>query len=170
MSDPTTPADPPAERLAGVLATVAMAGLLAVAIMITADVCLRYFFASPIRGFFDVQPLAFAVLLAGCMPLALARGSHIAVTLVGDRLGGGPMLDRFGRLMTLIFFALMGWQYLRYAAEMKDTGQTMAVLRWPVWPWWGAVAALIVAAALAALVALFHPRRPAAAAQDDRDD
>jgi len=143
-----------AERVATALATLAIAGLLAVAILITADVCLRYFFASPIRGFFDVQPLAFAVLLAGCMPLALARGSHIAVTLVGDRLGGGRMLDRFGRLMTLLFFGLMGWQYLRYAAEMKQTGQTMAVLRWPVWPWWGAVAMLVVVAALVALVTL----------------
>ncbi len=143
-----------ADRLAAALATVAIAGLLAVAILITLDVCLRYFFASPIRGFFDVQPLAFAVLLAGCMPLALARGSHIAVTLLGDRVGGGRMLDRFGRLMTLLFFGLMGWQYLRYAAEMKQTGQTMAVLRWPVWPWWGAVAILVLAAALVALVTL----------------
>lgn len=143
-----------ADRLAAVLATVASAGLLAVAVLISIDVCLRYFFASPIRGFFDVQPLAFAVLLAGCMPLALARGSHIAVTLLGDRVGGGRMLDRFGRLMTLLFFALMGWQYLRYAAEMKQTGQTMAVLRWPVWPWWLAVAILVIAAALVALVTL----------------
>lgn len=150
-----------AERLAGALAAVAVAGLLVLAILITVDVCLRYFFASPIRGFFDVQSLAFAVLLAGCMPLALARGSHIAVTLVGDRLGGSRMLDRFGRLMTLLFFALMGWQYLRYAWEMKQTGQTMAVLRWPVWPWWGAVALLILLAALVALVTLDNRRQRA---------
>jgi TRAP-type C4-dicarboxylate transport system permease small subunit len=150
-----------AERLAGALAAVAIAGLLGVALLITVDVCLRYFFASPIRGFFDVQPLAFAVLLAGCMPLALARGSHIAVTLVGDRLGGGRILDRFGRLMTLLFFALMGWQYLRYAAEMMATGQTMAVLRWPVWPWWGAVALLVLAGAVVGLLTLGNRRQRA---------
>lgn len=150
-----------AERLAAALATIAVSGLLALAILITVDVCLRYFFASPIRGFFDVQSLAFAVLLAGCMPLALARGSHIAVTVVGDRVGGGRVLDRFGRLMTLLFFALMGWQYLRYAAEMKETGQTMAVLRWPVWPWWGAVAVLILVAALVAVVTLDSRRERA---------
>jgi hypothetical protein len=101
------------------------------------------------------------VLLAGCMPLALARGSHIAVTLVGDRLGCGRMLDRFGRLMTLLFFALMGWQYLRYAAEMKVTGQTMAVLRWPVWPWWGAVALLVLAGAVVGLLTLGNRRQRA---------
>jgi TRAP-type C4-dicarboxylate transport system permease small subunit len=150
-----------AERVAGALAAVAIAGLLGVALLITVDVCLRYFFASPIRGFFDVQPLAFAVLLAGCMPLALARGSHIAVTLVGDRLGGGRILDRFGRLMTLLFFALMGWQYLRYAAEMRATGQTMAVLRWPVWPWWGAVALLVLAGAVVGLLTLGNRRQRA---------
>jgi hypothetical protein len=56
------------------------------------------------------------------------------------------VLDRFAVLVTAGFFGLMAWQYLRFAADLKDTAQAIPVLRWPVWPWWAAVAACIVLA------------------------
>lgn len=142
-----------AMRLAERLACAAMAGLLLLAVATVGDIVMRYVFARPIRGFVDIAALAGAVLLAACMPYVLACRGNIAVDALGQRLGGRWRrgLDRFAALVSTAFFALMAWQYLRFAAELHDTAQTIPVLRWAVWPWWAAVALCIVVAAGVAL-------------------
>jgi TRAP-type C4-dicarboxylate transport system permease small subunit len=138
-----------AARGAAVLACVAVAALLLLALATTTDVLLRYAFARPLRGFVDIASLSGAVLLAACMPHVLARRGNINVDALGRHLGRrwNRWLDRFAACVTAAFFAVMAWQYLRFALDLKSTAQTIAVLRWPVWPWWLAVAALVVVAA-----------------------
>lgn len=142
-----------AHTTAQVLAGVGVAGLLLLALATTLDVTLRFVFAQPIRGFADVVALAGAVLLAACMPQVVASRGNVSIDLVGQRLGGSATrwLNRFGALLTLGFFALMAWQYARFALDLRATGETMAVLRWPIWPWWAMVALLIGITALVAL-------------------
>lgn len=132
------------------LAMAAMAGLLLLAIATTVDVVLRYAFARPIRGFVDLASLTGAILLAACMPYVLASRGHIAIDALGRSMGERVRrgLERFAAIVTAGFFALMAWQYVRFALELKSTAQLIPVLRWPVWPWWAGVAALIVVAAL----------------------
>lgn len=144
-----TPLSARAARGAAVLACVAVGALLVLALATTADVLLRYVFARPIRGFVDIASLAGAVLLAACMPHVLARRGNISVDALGRHLGRrwNRWLDRFAACVTAAFFAVMAWQYLRFALDLKSTAQTIPVLRWPVWPWWFAVALLVVAAA-----------------------
>ena len=99
-----------------------------------------------------------SVLLAACMPYVLACRGNIAVDALGQwlggRFGGGWRrgLDRFAAVVSAAFFGLMAWQYLRFAADLQSTAQTIPVLRWAVWPWWAAVAACIVVAAVVALL------------------
>lgn len=137
-----------AARGAAVLACVAVGALLVLAMATTADVLLRYVFARPIRGFVDIASLAGAVLLAACMPHVLAHRGNISVDALGRHLGRRWYrgLDRFAACVTAAFFAVMAWQYLRFALDLQSTAQTIPVLRWPVWPWWLAVAALVVVA------------------------
>lgn len=139
-----------AARGAAVLACVAVGALLLLAMATTADVLLRYVFARPIRGFVDIASLAGAVLLAACMPHVLARRGNISVDALGRYLGRRwhCRLDRFAACVTAAFFAVMAWQYLRFALDLQSTAQTIPVLRWPVWPWWLTVAALVVVAAV----------------------
>ena len=139
-----------ARRLARGMAVAAIGGLLLLALGTALDVTLRYAFASPIRGFVDITSLAGAVLLAACMPHVVASRGNIAVDFLGERLGPGAArwLDRFAALVTTAFFALMAWQYIRYALELRQAGDAMPVLRWPVWPWWTAVAACVAVAAV----------------------
>ncbi len=148
------------ERAAGALARVAVIGLLLLAACTALDVLLRYVFASPIRGFVDIASLAGAVLLAACFPYVLVVRANIAVDVLGQRLGGGfkTALDRFAALVTAAFFILMAWQYVRFALDMHDTGQSIPVLRWSVWPWWAAVALFIVLAAVAAVLTAWTPQ------------
>ena len=143
-----------AARMAQWLACAAMACLLLLAAATVCDIAMRYVFARPIRGFVDIASLAGAVLLAACLPHVLASRGNIAVDALGQWLGGGwqRALDRFAGLVSTAFFALMAWQYLRFAADLQATAQTIPVLRWPVWPWWAAVAACIVVAAVVALL------------------
>lgn len=141
-----------ARRAAQRLAIGATACLLVLALVTTIDVLLRYTLAAPIRGFVDIASLAGAVLLAACMPHVLASRGNIAIDVLGRALGRGwqRALDRLAAVISAGFFAVLAWQYLRFALDMAQTGQSIPVLRWPVWPWWAAVAACIVIAALVA--------------------
>ncbi len=142
------------ERAAAGLALAAASGLLLLAAGTAVDVLLRYAFTSPIRGFVDIASLVGAVLLAACFPYVLVSRTNISIDFLGRSLSGEfkVALDRFAALVTAAFFALMAWQYLRFAMEMHDTKQLIPVLRWPVWPWWSVVAVFVVLAAVGAAV------------------
>lgn len=145
---------------AATLAAFAMAGLLLLAVATTVDIGMRYVFASPTRGFVDIASLVGAVLVAACMPHVLASRGNIAIDVLGNWLGGRArrVLDRFSAFVTAGFFALMAWQYVRFALEMQTTAQSIPVLRWPVWPWWATVALLIVVAAVVAALTAWTAR------------
>lgn len=145
-----------AHRGARWLACVAIAGLLLLAFGTVVDVLMRYVFARPIRGFVDIASLAGAVLLAACFPYVVTSRSNIAIDALGHRLGerARRWLDRFAALVTTGFFAVMAWQYVRFALDLKTDAQTIPVLRWPVWPWWAVVAACVVLAAAAGLLTI----------------
>jgi TRAP-type C4-dicarboxylate transport system permease small subunit len=87
----------------------------------------------------------------------LVSRTNISVDILGRSLGSGfkTALDRFAALVTAAFFALMAWQYVRFAMEMYATNQLIPVLRWPVWFWWSAVALLIVLAAAGAALTVW---------------
>lgn len=150
-----------AHRGARALACIAIAALLVLAAATVADVLLRYVFARPIRGFVDIASLAGAVLLAACFPWVLTSRSNIAIDALGQRLGerARRWLDRFAATVTTAFFAVMAWQYVRFALELKEDAQAIPVLRWPVWPWWAAVAACVILAAVAGLLTIHRPPR-----------
>jgi TRAP-type C4-dicarboxylate transport system permease small subunit len=153
------------QRASARLAWVAVIGLLGLAAFTTLDVLLRWLFARPIPGLVDLVTLGGAVLLAACMPWVTASRGHIAIDAIGR--SAGPRvrraLDLFGAVVTFVFFAVLAWQYVGFAREMYVTGERMAVLRWPVWPWWTAVAACIGFTALVAGATLPVRRVPESA-------
>jgi TRAP-type C4-dicarboxylate transport system permease small subunit len=150
-----------AHRASRVLACVAIGALMLLAMATTGDIVLRYLFASPIRGFVDIASLAGAVMLAACFPYVLSSRGNIVIDALGNWLGAGAKrwLERLSGLVSAGFFALMAWQYVRFAVDLRNEGQSIPVLRWPVWPWWAAVAFFVlVAAVVALLTAWSRPR------------
>lgn len=142
--------------LARGLARAAVLGLLVLAVGTTIDVVMRYAFARPIPGFGDVTALGGAVLLAACMPWVVASRSNIVIDLLGRAAGRRTRrrLDAFGEVLAFVFFAVLAWQYVGFALDMYRSGERMAILRWPVWPWWTGVAACIAVTAWVALMSL----------------
>lgn len=150
-------------RLAELLASIGMLGMLALAFGTVVDVLGRYFFAHPIRGFIDIATMGGAVLLAASMPYVLITRGNIVIDVLGRSLGlrASRLLDSFGAFVTAAFFSVMAWQYWLYAVELRETGEVLPILRLPIWPWWAAVAVLILVSAVVGIVAIFAPKRSA---------
>lgn len=155
-------------RATRAIALAAVCALLALAALTVADVLGRYLLGKPIRGFSDIASLGTAVIVAAFFPALLARRGNIALRAGRRLLGrtGARVLDTFGALLTAAFFALMAWQYARYAAEASQAGERMAVLAWPVGPWWWAVTVLI---GITAVVGVLMTVLDAAGRRPDED-
>jgi TRAP-type C4-dicarboxylate transport system permease small subunit len=133
------------QRVTRILALGAAACLLGVALLTMADVLLRWLFKMPIKGIMDVTALASAVILAAMFPALLAQRGNVTIRLLGSFAGpkAARLLDSFGALVTVIFFALMTWKYIEYSAEMTSANESTVILRWLTGPWWWVVTAMI---------------------------
>ena len=132
------------------LALIGFFGLLVLASMTTLDVLLRWLFNAPLQGVNDVSAVVMAVVIAACIPANLAMKQNITVEVIGAM--GGPRLQRvfdvFASLLTMIFIALIAWQFVPFASGLRETGERTWVLAWPVWPWWTATSVMMVLAAI----------------------
>lgn len=143
---------------AGVLA------LLALSLAVVADVLMRWLFRAPILAVADLAPLVTAAAVAGCFPAAVAQRQHIAVTALGDRLGGriAWLLEVGAAVAVLAFFGLAAWQLGLHAQAIAAGNETTLVLRLSTAPAWWLVAGLVAFAAVCALLdALDRLRAPA---------
>jgi len=143
---------------AGVLA------LLALSLAVVADVLMRWLFRAPILAVADLAPLVTAAAVAACFPAAVAQRQHIAVTALGDRLGGriAWLLELGAAVAVLAFFGLAAWQLVLHARAIAAGNETTLVLRLPTGPAWWLVAGLVAFAALCALVDALDRLRAAA--------
>ena len=120
------------------LALVGLVGLVVVALVTIVDVLLRWLFNSPIDGVSEVSRLVVAIAIASFFPMALAERHHISIEFLGAWLGprAKQWLDSLAHLVTSLFFLVLGWQFILYTMEIKDSGETTWILGWEVAPWW----------------------------------
>lgn len=135
---------------ARVLALVGFSGLFILAALTTLDVGMRWGFSYPIHGVNDVSSVVMAVVIAACIPSNLINKQNISVEVLGTAVGqrGQLVISAFASLCTMVFIALMAWQFIPYSAELIETGQRTWVLAWKVWPWWVFAAGCILFAAV----------------------
>lgn len=144
------------ERLTHFLALAGFLGLLILAMMVTADILLRFFFDAPLQGVNDVSALVMAVVIAACIPQCLALKQNISIEVLGS-MAPRPVqlaLNLFSSLAVLLFFALMVWQFIPYAQATTASGEKTWVLGWPVGPWWWVATGFLGVAVLAQLVVM----------------
>lgn len=138
------------ERLAHWLALTGFAGLLLLATLVVADIALRGLFGHPLQGVNDVAAVVMAVVVAACIPNALLRKQNISIEVLGDLLGGRAqlMLNAFASLAVLLFFGLLTWKFIPYAASVTASGERTWVLKWPIGPWWWVATGFFAASVL----------------------
>lgn len=120
------------------LALIGVVGLVAVALVTIGDVLLRWLFNMPVDGVSEISRLVVAVSIASFFPMALAERHHVSIEFLGAALGkrGRLWLDVFAHLATSAFFLVLGWQFILYTIEMRESGETTWLLGWQVAPWW----------------------------------
>ena len=153
------------EPAANVAAAAGVVVLLLLSLAVVADVLMRWLFRAPILAVADLAPLVTAAAVAACFPAAVARRQHIAVTALGERLGGRTqrLLDLGAALCVLAFFGLAAWQLALHAGQLSAAKETTLVLRLPSGPAWWLVAALVGFAALCAVLDALDRLRAATA-------
>lgn len=106
------------------------------AIIITADVILRYFFNSPLAWGEEVIGLLLFLVLMLSMTFAWDVNKHIRMELVYVRLGPKwrAISDVATGLSGIVFFGLLGIQSIRDIEYMLKTNEGSEILHIPFWP------------------------------------
>lgn len=132
-------------KLAQFVATLGLAALVVLSIIMMIDIAGRELFHTPLAGFSDVSDLIIVIAAAACFPASLANKQHVAVRFAGLahwRLREG--LDFLGHLVMLGVFVMIAHQLWVYTADVIATGQTTWLLYIPVWPVWMLTTAIFV--------------------------
>ncbi|KPQ20404.1 MAG: Tripartite ATP-independent transporter, DctQ component [Rhodobacteraceae bacterium HLUCCA24] len=133
------------DRITQTAALIGFGGLVAMALLIFYDGAARYLGAPRISGFSDYGEVVFPMVIASCFPAGLLRQTNVTVRAAG-KLGGPRMnavLEAFAALVTLGFFAVLAWQFLRMTGQFADAGRTTRTIGIPLAPWWWITTAIM---------------------------
>ena len=114
-----------ANRLAGI-------SLLLLMLLTVTDVTLRYF-GMPILGTYDLVCFLGVIVFGLALPFTSLMRKHIFVDFV---IVGMPqrVRDTFNfstRCLAILLFLWMGWNLIRYGADLQKAGEVSATLRLP---------------------------------------
>ncbi len=144
-------------RLTDRLALLGFTGLCVAAALTTYEGAARYLGWSRLPGLTDILSLVMAVIIATAFPAGLLSQSNVTIRFLGKALPrrGYRMLEIFGGSVTLVFFALVTWQFFLFVLDQYGRGATTRTIEVPVAPAW-LVATLVIAVAIPAQMLVIH--------------
>ena len=117
------------------------------ALLIFYDGAARYLGVPRISGFSDYGEVVFPIVIASCFPAGLLRQTNVTVRVFGKI--GGPRLnaalEAFAALVTLIFFVVLAWQFIKLTQQYGAGGRTTRTIAIPLAPWWWVTTAIMAA-------------------------
>ena len=133
------------ERWTQTIAIVGFSCLGVVAMLTFYDGFARFFGLPRVSGYSDYAQVSYSVVIASCFPALLLRGHNVTIRFLGRALGirATAWLETFGSLLTLIFFAIIVWQFTLLTADFQANHRTTSTIEMPLAPWWWATTALI---------------------------
>ncbi len=152
-------------RIAGIQLTLAVAALVVMGATTAADVALKYLFARPIVGAYDVVESLLPVVIFHGLPATILRRQNIAIDLVDQFVsrGGKRVLLLCGDIVMLALLCLVTWamttpalQAYGYGDRKLELGLPLAVV------WFAAVVGMVGSCLAAAAVAERSARGEAA--------
>ncbi len=140
------------KRLLSWTETLAALFLLAIALLIGANVFLRDVLSIQIPDWFDGSKLMQGIALMWGFAVATYYGSHICVDIVWEHLGprGQRALDLLSTTVTMAFLALTAWMV--WTKVLSTGSQTTSDLQLPIVYFYAVAACGVVAAAVLALL------------------
>ena len=144
-------------RLTDRLALLGFTGLCVAAALTTYEGAARYLGWSRLPGLTDILSLVMAVIIATAFPAGLLSQSNVTIRFLDKALPrrGYRMLEIFGGSVTLVFFALVTWQFFLFVLDQYGRGATTRTIEVPVAPAW-LVATLVIAVAIPAQMLVIH--------------
>jgi TRAP-type C4-dicarboxylate transport system permease small subunit len=132
-------------KIVHVTAAVGVLALSAQALVIVADVLMRWLLGAPLLGAIDIYQLLNILVIAAFIPLVVFEGRNIKIKVFGGvktpRLAA--CADVFADLCTLLFLVIAVWQCGRHALQVSH--ELTPILELPVAPaWWAGCALLLV--------------------------
>jgi TRAP-type C4-dicarboxylate transport system permease small subunit len=159
-------------RLAGVAALLAGFATLAIVLLVSCDVTLRYFLGTPLVFVDEVASFLQVLVVFGGAAYTFRAGGHVRVDLLTGALG--PSARARLRVVTLAlgvaFLALVIWVTTQSALTAYRYGRVSAVMLYPLWLPMAAIPAGLALLALVMLARLGRQARAAAGPAARRDE
>jgi len=159
-------------RLAGVAALLAGFATLAIVLLISYDVSMRYFFDRPQIFVDEVASFLEVLVVFGGAAYTYRAGGHVRVDLITGRLrrSGRAWLRVFTLVLGITFLAVVVWVTTQSGITAWRYGRVSAVMLYPLWVPMFVIPAGLVLMALAMLVTLARQVRTALGPPSARDE
>ena len=97
-------------------------------ILITADVILRYFLNSPIKGSYELVEFMLIVLVYLGLAYTQTKKGHVSISLLSNKLPAEKLsvIHSATHLLSLGIFALITWRCIVQAEVLRANGTTSA--------------------------------------------
>lgn len=122
-------------RLSWAAALVSGLAALIIAVSISADVLLRYFFNAPLLFVDEVASFLLVLVIFGGLAYTFRTGGHVRVDLVTTHLPPAvrAWLRAGGLLLGIAFILLVSWTTLQSALTAYRYGRVSTVMLYPLW-------------------------------------
>ena len=142
-----------AQNGSSLVSGLAVLGMLCGALVIVADVLLRWLAGSAVVALNEVMSHVFAMAVALTLPAGAVRRVNLKVDILAPQFGRhlSRWLGIIGSLLLAAFFGLLAWKMYGLAVKFQAQGRATLLLNWPLAPTYYVVA---VAAGLATLAQL----------------
>ena len=126
-------------------------------ILTSADIVLRLF-RRPILGTYEIVGFLGAVVVGLAMAQTTLERGHVAVQVVVTRLS--PQVQEviylITHLLSLLLFALLAWECVKYGNDFRASGEVSLTLRMPFYPVVYGIAFSAVVVCMVLVVDILH--------------
>ena len=136
---------PRLDRVTQTVAIIGFCGLVVMALLIFYDGTARWVGLPRISGFADYGEVIFPLVIASCFPAGLLRQTNVTVKVIGNLAGprANAAFELFAALVTLMFFAVLVWQFIELTAKYQSAGRTTRTIDIALAPWWWGTTAIM---------------------------
>lgn len=130
-----------------VLFWIASAGLVAILLLIVADVIGIKVFSRPVPGGIELVSFLAVVAIAFAAPFTQVMRGHVAVDFIVEKFPRRAKLivDALMTFFSVCLFALLTWYTFKYAGELKSSGEVSMSQKIPFYPFVYGMAVCFVA-------------------------